>query len=728
MPMAAHPAAGDRGTHSMQTPLTSEPSARILVVDDEPRLLASLRHLLRIAGHDVVIANGGEAAIGLLASEQFDLLLLDLWMPGVDGHAVMRFVATQRHQPAIVVVSGNSDIDAAIDALRGGAADFIRKPYEADELLRTVDNTLARRRLERENRAMTARLEQSELWHRFLVDNSPDLIYILDANGCFAFLSHSVSTLLGYSRDELVGRPLASLVHPEDHDRVTLMLQQRDPAASVRRDLELRLMPRQTGRGALHFETRYTDIDLTPGGLTQAGPDGPQAPFRGIYGVAKDITERKKAEEMIYHQAYHDLLTGLPNRLLFKDHLALAIAQAKRGGELLAVMFLDLDRFKSVNDSLGHVIGDQLLQHVAARLSSCVREGDTLARFGGDEFTLLLPRVSDREAVANTARKILALLQKPFFLAGQEICTGASVGIAVYPEDGDHMDALIKSADIAMYEVKATGRDNYAFFSASRDGLYSRRLSFENELRAALVEGQLVLHYQPLVDAAAGRIRGVEALVRWNHPTRGTLQPGDFIAFAEETGLIGALGQWVLRTACADAAGWQRGGRRLGVSVNLSAQQIDQEDFVPMVTGILAEAGLDPTLLTLEITETVLVRDVERNVARLHALNRLGVRLAIDDFGTGYSSIGYLRSLPIDAIKIDRSFVQDVAHHPENASIVRALILIARGLHLNLIAEGVETSEQLDFLRANDCTECQGFLFGAAVPADDITRLLADGP
>jgi len=287
---------------------------------------------------------------------------------------------------------------------------------------------------------------------------------------------------------------------------------------------------------------------------------------------------------------------------------------------------------------------------------------------------------------------------------------------------------LIKSADIAMYEVKATGRDNYAFFSVSRDGLYSRRLGFESELRTALTENQLVLHYQPLVDTSSAAIHGVEALVRWNHPTRGLLMPADFIAFAEETGLIVSIGHWVLKTACADVMSWQRQGKRpIGVAVNLSAQQIDQEDFVPMVTRVLDDTGLDPTRLTLEITETVLVRDVERNVARLHALGHLGVKLAIDDFGTGYSSLGYLRSLPIDAIKIDRSFVQDVANHPENASIVRALILIAKGLRLNLVAEGVETADQLEFLRSNECAECQGFLFGQPIPAPELFHTLADG-
>ena len=702
-----------------------EPPGRLLAVDDEPRLLASLRHLLQFAGHQVTTANGGAAALELLRREEFDLVLLDLRMPGMDGREVMREIANCATQPSIVVVSGNSDIDVAIDAMRNGASDFIRKPYDADVLLRAIENTLARRRLERENRAMQTRLQQSELWHRFLVDHSPDLIYILDQDGRFAFLSESVQPLLGYTRAELLGRHFDTILHPDDVERMHRVLAARLPGSNAGSHLELRLIPKESVRGELYFESQCIDIDLNAFGLTRPDVDSANIPFRGTYGVAKDITERKKAEEMIYHQAYHDLLTGLPNRLLFKDHLALAIAQAKRSGDRLAVMFLDLDRFKRVNDTLGHVIGDQLLQNVAARLAACVREGDTLARFGGDEFTLLLPRVTDRDGVENIARKLNAVLQRPFHLGGQEIHTGTSIGIAIYPDDGDQMDALIKNADIAMYAAKANGRDGFTFFSATRDGLYSRRLGLEAEMRTGIQAGQFVVYYQPLVETETGRVVAVEALARWMHPERGLIMPDEFIPVAEESGLICSLGASLLRIACGEALDWRDdNGAPLPLSVNLSACQIDQDDFVAMVTRTLDEVGFDPHRLILEITETAMMRNLDRNKEKLRTISALGVRIAIDDFGTGYSSLGYLRQLPIDTIKIDRSFVNDVTDLPAHAAIVRALILIARGLGLGLVAEGVESNAQLAFLRENECGRCQGFLFGQPAPAAEIVRRL----
>jgi diguanylate cyclase (GGDEF)-like protein/PAS domain S-box-containing protein len=698
--------------------------ARVLVVDDERRMRQSLVDLVKVQGYQADAADGGRAAIECLRRAEYDLVLLDLCMPDIDGYAVMQHMTLHHPKVSIIVVSGDGSIQAAIHALRHGAYDFLRKPYEPEELFKTVENALSRRRLEQENASFQLKLEQSEKWYRYLVDNSPDIIYTLDQDGCFRFVSNRVECLLGYEKDELIGRHYTTIIVEEDVDRARFVFNERRTGSRASADVELRLKCKSRGT-VIHFESRFITIELNAMGMYVESQPDTNAKFVGTYGVAKDVSDRKRAEETIYHQAYHDLLTGLPNRLLFKDRLNLAMAQAKRGRQKLAVMFLDLDRFKVVNDSLGHVVGDQLLQSVANRLGKCVREGDTLARLGGDEFTLLLPQVNHPEAAANTAKKILNVLARPFFISGQDHHFSASIGIAIYPDDGDSVDSLIKNADIAMYHVKELGRNSYAFFTQVKNTAYSDRLSLESDLRKAIVNNEMELYYQPQVNTGTGAIVGMEALIRWNHPQRGLLYPADFIPLAEETGLIGSIGQWVLATACQQSRSWHAAGvLPMRMSVNLSAHQIEQQDFLDNMVQLLRDAGLPSGHLEIEITESAMMKDIERTQDKLRQLAGLGVGISVDDFGTGYSSLSYLKNLPIHSIKIDQSFIRDITPSESETSIVTAMIQIARGLKLKLIAEGVETDYQLAFLRNHNCEECQGFLFSKPLNAVEATRIL----
>ena len=445
---------------------------------------------------------------------------------------------------------------------------------------------------------------------------------------------------------------------------------------------------------------------------------------RANLGLEAQIAERRLANERIVYMADHDALTGLPNRSLLTDRVGQAIAGARRSGNKLAILFLDLDRFKNVNDSLGHAIGDLLLQAVAQRLVGCLRAEDTAARLGGDEFIISLPNVCDAAEAARVATRILAELAKPFSVAAHQLPADASIGIAVYPDDGDTAETLLRSADTAMYHAKESGRANYQFFSAQMTERVSQRLSTETRLRGALEHGEFALHYQPLVDLASGRVDAAEALLRWPQADGRTVSPADFIPVAEDTGLIVPLGEWVLREACKQAQAWQALRPGLRIAVNLSPRQFRQKDLVGMIDEVLSQTRLAPHLLELELTEGMLMHHAEDTVRTLIRLDEMGVRLAIDDFGTGYSSLSYLKRFPIHSLKIDRSFVQDIGSDADDAAIVTAIVAMARSLNLNVTAEGVETEEQLSFLRAVDCDLVQGFHLGRPVPAAEFAARL----
>jgi len=441
-------------------------------------------------------------------------------------------------------------------------------------------------------------------------------------------------------------------------------------------------------------------------------------------GLQAEVAERRLADQRVVHMAHHDALTGLPNRTLFADRVGQAIARAHRRSGKLAVLFLDLDRFKNVNDSLGHAIGDLLLTAVAKRLTNCLRDEDTAARLGGDEFIISLPDVADDGEAARVAGRILAELAKPFTIADHQLHADGSIGIALYPADGDTAETLMRNADTAMYHAKESGRANFQFFSSQMTERVSRRLSTENDLRRALEQGEFTLHYQPLIDLATGRISGAEALLRWPQSDHCLMSPAEFIPIAEDTGLIIPLGEWVLLEACAQAQAWQTRHPGLRIAVNLSARQFRQKDLIGMIESVLGETGLAPALLELELTESMLMHHAEETVAILTRLDEMGVHLAIDDFGTGYSSLSYLKRFPIHSLKIDRSFVRDISSDPDDAAIVTAIVAMARSLNLSVTAEGVETEEQAAFLRSLACHQAQGFHLGRPMPAVDFAARL----
>lgn len=435
----------------------------------------------------------------------------------------------------------------------------------------------------------------------------------------------------------------------------------------------------------------------------------------------REVTERKRAEETIKHQAYYDALTGLPNRRLFEDQLDRALAQARRKHHRLVVMFLDLDRFKTVNDTVGHHLGDELLQSASKRLTNLLRDGDTVARMGGDEFTILLPEIVREEDVLDVARRILDSFRQPWTLGRSEFVVTASIGIAVWPNDGQDGEALLKNADMAMYRAKDQGRDNFQLYSPAMNAEVAARLALEKELRRALRNEEFVVYYQPQQDIRTGQIVGVEALVRWQHPERGLVLPGEFIAVAEETELIVPLDQWVLRTACTQAKAWQEAGLPpLRMAVNFSARQFQYGNPIETFASVLADTGLDPTCLELEITERVAMNDVELCMKTLGDLRELGVQIALDDFGTGHSSLGYLKRFPIDALKIDQSFIRDLTTDSDSKAIAATIIAMAHNLNHIVIAEGVETEEQLAFLREHQCDEFQGYLLSKPMPAHEL--------
>lgn len=711
----------------LAAPIGSLPTRpRILVVDDEPLILEGLSRLLAAVNYDVIVAQGGCDAIIAIGKQQFDIILLDLGMPDLSGSEVLRFIADRGVDTPVIVVSGESSIDAAINALRAGACDFVRKPYESEELLRRIDNTLTRSRLEKENNQIMQRLQQSEKWHRFLVNNSPDFIYTLDPQGMFTFVNDRLEALTGFLRHELLGQHYSILIDDDDISRAENVFNERRAGDRSTRNTELRLKCKAGMRRPRLMHGRCKSVELTATGMYENDNNPFERRFIGSYGVVKDISERKQAEETVHYQTYHDLLTGLPNRALFRNHLGLLLAQGKRSKQSLAVLSLDLDHFKIINDSLGHSLGDELLLAIGTRLRQCLREGDTLARLGGDEFAILLPALSEPSDIEPIGRKIIHVLSEPVYIKGHEVYVSASIGACVAPADSDTVDSLIRQAEIAMYHAKTQGRSRLQFWESGMQAPFSERVQTEADLRRALARNEFVLFYQPQVSIATGEITGFEALLRWWHPQRGLLTPKDFMSIAEESGVIVPIGDWVLRQASAQMADWSKAGLpQVRLSVNISARQLENPNFVDSVMRAVQVYALNGHHLELEITESLLMRDLEANAIKLGRLSATGIRIAIDDFGTGYSSFKYLSRFPIHTLKIDQSFIQELERE-ENISIVNAMVSMGRGMNLNVVAEGVETQAQLDQLQAINCHEMQGYFYSAPISSHEATLMLAE--
>ncbi|HEX8786728.1 MAG TPA: EAL domain-containing protein, partial [Telluria sp.] len=569
---------------------------------------------------------------------------------------------------------------------------------------RLVDDVIARKRTERA-------LQESEQRFRQLVAMSSDWYWEQDAEFRFVAMTGDFPEKSGVAVDRLLGKTrwemVPGLFETEAGREHTAAVLAHEPF----KNLEYRMLD----DGG---DERWFCVSGQP----MFDENGV---FTGYRGTGSDITARKMTEQRVHHVAQHDVLTGLPNRSLLQDRLGQAVAYANRSGYPVWVMLIDLDRFKFVNDSMGHKAGDVLLMTIAARLRSSLRDTDTVARLSGDEFVVILSEHAEEPLHADIVQRVMDSVARPVMLGTKEFFVTCSIGVAAYPSDGTPADSLIEHADIAMYRAKKLGRNNFQFYTPAMNEESLERVRIESALRNALERNEFVLHYQPQVDLKTGQIVGMEALIRWKHPELGMVPPSRFVGVAEDTGLIVPIGAWVMRTACAQNKAWQEAGLgRLRVAVNLSARQFSATDLVPGIEQVLADTDLDPACLELELTESLFMSDVTPAVELLHRMKALGVKLSIDDFGTGYSSFSYLSRFPIDVLKIDRSFVNDITHDANDAAIVASIIALAHNLRLAVIAEGVETAEQLDYLRHQGCDEMQGYYFSRPLPVQEFEQLL----
>lgn len=562
---------------------------------------------------------------------------------------------------------------------------------------------------EREARAANLQLQSSETRVRAVVDCVDQGILVINEKGIIESFNPAAERIFGYAARDAIGKNIASLIIEPSGEAQTNNYRSTEPAAIIGEEREA------TG---LHKDGSSFPVDLRMSEM--------RLEERHLFiGTVRDITERKEAEQRILHLATHDVLTSLPNRVLLYDRINQAITQAHRSGNCVGVIFVDLDKFKVVNDSLGHDTGDLLLQAVAAKLSMTLRETDTVARQGGDEFIIVVPGLGHPEDTAVIAQKLLASLSEPFMVKTYELHTGASIGISIYPHDGEDVATLMKNSDTAMYHAKESGRNNYQFFAAQMNVIAAERLLLETNLRHALERDEFLLYYQPIVLCGSGDVVGAEALLRWQQPELGWVSPAKFIPVAEDTGLIGPLGEWVFKTACLQVKAWLDAGYATPrVAINLSTRQFRQGNLIEVIAQTISEAGIEARHVEVEITESLLMERADEAVSKLQALSNMGIRISIDDFGTGYSSLSYLKRFPIDKLKIDQSFVRDVASDPDDAAIVVAIIAMAHSLDVKVVAEGVETVEQYDFLRQHGCDECQGYYFSKPLPARDVAKQL----
>lgn len=683
---------------------TARAGRTILIVDDNPANLSVIVDHLEEDGLQVSVAQGGEEALKRAQFVKPDLVLLDVMMPGIDGFETCRRLkanAATRDIP-VIFMTALTDIHEKVAAFAAGGVDYVSKPFQVEELL-------ARVRTHLDLRAAQQRLVESELRYRRLFETARDGIVLLDQeSGRITDVNPALTEMIDLAPSQLLGRTLWELEPFRNNPSCQHVLDELRQQDHVRFDNWIL----ETGRG--------TSVNVEVNGNLY------QADARKVVQCnLRDITDRKEAEARIRYMALHDALTGLPNRILLEDKLTTAIAQARRHDEQVAVIMLDLDRFKHINDSLGHHVGDELLEQVAVRLRTCLRESDTAARLGGDEFAISLSGLTSTDDAETVAQKILDVLQGPFQVEQHELNIGGSIGIARYPEDGTDHGTLLRAADTAMYDAKAQGRGIYRFFTPELNEAAQLRHMLVNEVRHARQRGEFLLYYQPQLSLASQQISGVEALLRWKHPEHGIISPALFIPLLEEIGLITEVGEWALRTACCQNAEWQAHGLPpMRTAVNLSAQQFYRGNIVKTVAAALAESGLEPQWLELELTESLTLDESETTIQIMNELKNLGVSLTLDDFGTGWSSLSYLRRFPLDRLKIDRSFMRDVTTHENAAAVVHSILNLAQSLGLSCIAEGVETAEQLQYLKEQLCSDIQGFLFSHPIPAEEMPMLL----
>jgi len=671
----------------------------ILIVAESHSLRLSLQDALKRAGFKTALAPKGGSAVASFRKLLPDLILLDPIMPGMDGFATCRDVHTHpkgKYTP-ILVITEPGDTESIHRAIEAGAADFITKPFDPELLIYRVH---CRLRISSSLKKLSESEEQL-LMLKEAVDCLPIGITLSDVNGKIIYANPAEADMHGCTLEEITGSDARKFA--PSCLRKPFLPEKLDTAVPWRRES---VNIRKSGE---EFPVQLSSIPIR----------NIEGKCLGIVTACEDITSRKEAEERIQRLAYYDGLTGLPNRCTFLDRLQQALALANREERQLGLLFLDLDNFKDINDSLGHDFGDKLIRVVAERLSADMRGSDTLARLGGDEFVVVLTSITGQESAAIAALRILSLFSRPFAIEGRKIYSSASVGIALYPDDGQDAESLFKCVDIAMYHAKAEGKSNYRFFSAEMNRRIMRRVALESNLRQGMEKEEFLLHFQPQWDLQTSRMIGVEALLRWQSPDFGLLMPAEFIPLAENSGQIFSLGEWALRSACVQAKKWALAGYRdLKVGVNISGLQFRQPDFLQIIGSIIRESGIEPGSLELEFTESVIMGNARKTIDTLRSLKKMGVQLSIDNFGTGYSSLSYLKDFPIDRIKIDRSFVADIKLSSDDATIVEAIISMAHSLNLKVVAEGVENREQLHFLAARNCDEVQGFHLTRPMPAE----------
>jgi diguanylate cyclase (GGDEF)-like protein/PAS domain S-box-containing protein len=688
------------------------PPIRLLLVEDDENdatlILASLRRGGPPIEHHRVWSRA--ALEEALAADAWSAVLCDYNLPQFDGLAALRMVRAHDADIPFIIVSGAIGEETAVAAMRSGAQDFVMK-QSLGRLGAVLTRELGEADIRRAARVASSQLQAKEALLDSIVTTAADGIAVVNATGVIEFANPALAVLTGHAA--LEGVPVRQLLRPAAGGE-GFWEALCGTAGAIRADTTNLQMHAHAPSGAI------IPVEIKVSRMTLDGAEK-------LTVVVRDVSERARSEERMWRLAHFDELSGLPNRLLFRQLLEQAIHDANRERKSIAVLFIDLDRFKLINDTVGHDGGDIVLRQVAGRLRQCLREADLLSRFGGDEFAALLREIDDPEAARATAQRVLAAVAQPYEVNSEKYHLSASVGISIYPGDSPDATALLRNAELAMYRAKDQGKNNFQFHSPQMNARSLEYVVLERSLRRAIELDEFMIHYQPQVELASGRIVGAEALLRWNLPEVGMIPPGKFIPLAEETGLIVPIGRLVLMRACVAARRWQEAGLRdFRIAVNLSPRQFNQSDLVLDVIGILEDSRLPPQNLELEITESMVMANPERATAILRELRNVGVHLSIDDFGTGYSSLGYLKSFPVHALKIDRSFIQDVPADPDDVAITHAIIAMGHSLRLEVVAEGVETPEQFEFLRGHDCDLMQGYLVAKPMPEEAFSRLLAE--
>ncbi|MCE1227351.1 MAG: EAL domain-containing protein [Geobacteraceae bacterium] len=691
-------------------------SAIILVVEDNLPFGELVAGTLREEGYQCHTASSGAIALAWLANHPASLLLLDYTLPDMTGEAFIAAMHAQGCRAPFVVVTGRDDSNLAVQMIKQGASDFIVKDTALlDRLPVVVSRALEEAAVKQRLQLAEEALRQSDLRLSRAQRIARIGSWEWNLQTQELYFSPELFSILGYDEATAPQVSLEWLYHQINPSDIPVVRKALGATMESGRSLDMTYRI-ATSSGNEIVVASQAELEYDHDGRAVL-----------LVGTLLDVTDRTRAEQEIHHLANYDSLTGLPNRNLLHDRLQQAIVQSARMQGSVGVLFLDLDRFKGVNESLGHKAGDQLLRTVAERLRVCVRESDTLARVGGDEFVVILSVVAGEDGVSSAASKILAIISEPFVIEEQELYLTASIGVAVYPTDGSDVQTLLKHADLAMYQAKDMDRNNFQFFSSDLNVKVMERMVLESSLRRALERDEFELFYQAQVDVVERSIIGFEALLRWRHPELGMISPEKFIPLAEETGLILSIGEWVIRTACRQAKAWQDAGLPpIRMAVNLSGKQF-RTKLDQVVASILLETGLGASWLELELTESILMRNAAENQQLLQALSGMGCSLSIDDFGTGYSSLAYLKNFPLGRLKIDRSFVRDIITNPDDRAIAKIIIDMAHTLKMEVTAEGVEDHDQLELLKSYGCREIQGFLFSKPLAAAAAEALLRNG-